>query len=133
MLCGIVAYLSFSAHSEQDKHEQLCTLISETPIFSILTVGDTDCEELYRNYLYDFVRIVHQCHHTEATMEYEVILCNAKKEREYYKLFVQHYIEHSTSSLHVQVKFESQFHNMEMLSFCTVDQQCSTQHDCSQP
>lgn len=52
-------------------HKQLCEAVEATAVGEVLRgVNEFDCEELYRHYLQDFVRLVHRCSHTKKT-EYE--------------------------------------------------------------
>lgn len=52
-------------------HKQLCAAVEPTPIGEILvSVEGTECEEFYRNYLHDFIRLVHKCNHKDR--EYEI-------------------------------------------------------------
>lgn len=58
-------------------HKQLCEAVEATAVGEVLRgVNEFDCEDLYRHYLHDFVRLVHRCNHTKKveheTKEYEV-------------------------------------------------------------
>ena len=62
-------------------HQQLCAAMEPTPVGEVLCgVSEHDCEDLYRNYLHDFVRIVHMCKHSKnrehEDKEYEVRFYN---------------------------------------------------------
>jgi hypothetical protein len=51
--------------STEQLHQQLCTMVSETPLGETLTnkMDRGQCETLYRCYLHDFVHFVHKCPH----------------------------------------------------------------------
>ena len=58
-------------------YRQLCDLVEPTPVGEVLKqVDERDCEDFYKNYLHDFVRMVHRCHQNNQDyeiQEYEVI------------------------------------------------------------
>ena len=63
-------------------HKKLCSLVSDSPLGDVLQSvkdekqGEEQCEELYRRYLYDFVRSVHKCtHKTEEIVKHENQVC----------------------------------------------------------
>ena len=58
-------------------HQQLCEAVMPTPVGEVLRgVSEQDCEDFYRHYLHDFVRLVQRCKHSKKrefeTKEYEV-------------------------------------------------------------
>ena len=57
-------------------YKQLCLAVEPTPVGGVLSQVDSyNCEDLYRKYLHDFVRLVHKCKHKnlqDETREYEV-------------------------------------------------------------
>ena len=51
-------------------HKHLCTAIENVAIGEILnSVCEDDMGELYRLYLHDFIRFVHNCNHKDQTSE----------------------------------------------------------------
>ncbi len=59
--------------------------VKQTPVGRVLNlVYQCDCEDFYKKYLHDFVRIVHRCNHTKPeknvqeneSREYEVYITN---------------------------------------------------------
>ena len=69
-------------------HKQLCAAVEPTPIGEILvSVDGVECEEFYRNYLHDFIRLVHKCNHKDR--EYELQEYEVRKGLRY----LLHYVE----------------------------------------
>ena len=68
--------LSSGGHRQQI-HQQLCELLSGTGISGMLDrVGraqdEESCTDLYRRYLQDYIRSVHQVTHKQSSVEYKV-------------------------------------------------------------
>ena len=61
---------------ELQLHQQLCAAVMPTAVGEVLKgVSEQDCEDFYRRYLHDFVRLVHGCKHKKWELEikeYEV-------------------------------------------------------------
>ena len=68
--------LSAGGHCQQI-HQQLCELLARTRISEMLDrVGraqdEESCTDLYRRYLQDYIRSVHQVTHKHSSVEYMV-------------------------------------------------------------
>ena len=65
---------SCTGNDKSSLQKQLCDSIEPTPVGGVLrAVNQEDCEDFYKKYLNDFVRIVHRCNHNYVSQEYEVI------------------------------------------------------------
>ena len=54
-------------------HSQLCAALDATPIGEVVKNVNESCyDEFYEYYIHDFVRLVHECGHEDATKEHEV-------------------------------------------------------------
>lgn len=59
-------------------HKQLCEAMNSTAVGEVLrAVNELYCEDLYRHYLHDFVRLVHKCKHSKKH-EYETKECGVR-------------------------------------------------------
>ena len=75
---GRVPYIPHAGSSTQRLHQQLCVLVEDKPLGEILArvPEGGQCEEMYRRYLYDFVRSVHKCTHKQKeTVDHEYKVC----------------------------------------------------------
>ena len=55
----------------------MCESLSQTFLGESLgSVPEEDCEELYKHYLYDFVRYVHKSKHKEKSRDTEHMVCD---------------------------------------------------------
>ena len=62
---------SYAGSDRAKLYRQLCDSVEPTPVGEVLKQVDTsDCEDFYKSYLHDFVRIVHRCH--QKKQEYEI-------------------------------------------------------------
>ena len=59
-----------SGNNRQALHRQLCEAILNMEVGEVLTsVEDEYCEDFYKHYLHDFVRIAHVSQHKKAEQE----------------------------------------------------------------
>ena len=63
-------------HTVEDRVQLYNQLCATTNIGEVLSsVGEFDCEDFYRKYLHDFVRLAHRCKHSnkeDDIREYDV-------------------------------------------------------------
>lgn len=70
-----ILFMSSNPLAGSDKvqlYNQLCAILEPTSVGEILRTVVMDCEELYKRYLHDFVRLAHRCKHKNQEEEYEV-------------------------------------------------------------
>ncbi len=72
LLCDDILNFALSGGDRVQLHRQLCAAVEPTAVGEVLRgVNDQDCEDFYKRYLHDFVRLVHMCKHGKMT-EYEI-------------------------------------------------------------
>ena len=64
----------FSGGHRQQVHRQVCELLANTATGEVLDrVGEEELSgDLYRRYLHDYIRSVHQVTHKQSSVEYKV-------------------------------------------------------------
>ena len=81
-----------------DLHQELCIAVEQTVIGGLLgRVENAYCEDFYKRYLHDFVRLVHMSRQKDLNFEkqeYEVRMCISPSHSILYNLTVITYLLH---------------------------------------
>ena len=62
--------------SSSNLYDQLCSLVTSTPIGRVITAFTQDSHDLYKCYVHDFLKSVHRCNYQSSEtmdLEYEVM------------------------------------------------------------